>query len=69
MALPTGNPDSHTRLSCIHCGAHVLVQADMHHPGGVCAVCNSTELVPLADALRFHPLVHAAPQWATAFAR
>ncbi|MEA2458770.1 MAG: hypothetical protein QOC95_1742 [Thermoleophilaceae bacterium] len=62
MTTSSTTPDAGPRLSCIHCGAHVIVQNDLHHPGGTCPVCLSTELVPLADAALFYPLVHTAPQ-------
>ncbi|MEA2457066.1 MAG: hypothetical protein QOC95_38 [Thermoleophilaceae bacterium] len=55
-----------TRLSCIHCGAHVVVPGELHHPGGECPVCLSTELVPLAGAVGYYPLVHTSRAAVTA---
>ena len=38
---------SDIRLSCTHCGTHVIVsRAFSHH--GHCSVCNSDELTPVA---------------------
>jgi hypothetical protein len=36
------------RLACTHCGTHVSVPADAHHPGGECSVCGRYELVAVA---------------------
>jgi hypothetical protein len=38
------------RLACNDCGAHAFADAGLHNPGGVCAVCESYELVPVALA-------------------
>jgi hypothetical protein len=39
---------AHQRLACTDCGAHVLADVKLRHPGGMCGVCKSYALVPVA---------------------
>jgi hypothetical protein len=48
--LDPNSPALHLRLSCVDCGAHVLVP-HAHNPGGVCSVCASYSLVPWSMAV------------------